>query len=264
MTTSAGLDPVVLAELLKGASHAYKYGKKKYQARKKAQRSTKFNVKNPPTNGIGAANGTSNSKKFEALQGIPSNLDTRTLYANDLTAIPSTATNQINSRQRNVVRVGGFSVDMIFKNIAQSPQSVNVAVVSGRSQKVPTTSGFFRDYTTSRDVDFSNALNCNEFKGLPISTDKYRILTHKRFVLGGIGGAGDINGINNVHNTKFFCKLNRQLRYNDDSDTLAEDRVYLVWWFDLLMATTGAAPQVGVMENSIRTVTYFDEVKTNY
>lgn len=244
-----------IAKAASKASKAYrmKYSKKKNDAADRAR-------------GIGVSmQGTSN-KKFQALQGDPIALATRLLYLNDLTAIPKTTVADINGRERHFANVKGFSINYHLKNLTATPLHVNMAIINGRALKLPTTSGFFRDYTASRDVDFTTSLNSNELSSLPISTDRYRILCRKSFTLGPetTAAGGDNDSVPNWVVGKFYQKFNRQIRYNDDLDDEAEERIYLCYWFDRMNESAASPSITSVCSVSIRNVTYFTDESRAY
>ena len=236
---------------------------KMYRGRQSRRSTAAANKARGVAAGIGSSMTTPNNKKFESLQGGPTNLDSRTLYVNDLTAIPKTTISDINGRDRHFANVKGFSINWHLANRQENPLLVNIACIAGRGQKVPTTSGFFRDYTSSRDVDFSTSLNSNEIHTYPISTDKYRVLWSHRHQISGLGNStGNSDASDNFKLGKTYVPLNRQIRYNDNSDDLGEERVYLVYWFDMFNTAAAGAVVTGAASVSIRTVTYFtDETK---
>lgn len=213
---------------------------------------------------IGESMSSPDNKKYESLAGPVSQADTRTQYYNDLTSIPKTTVSDVNARTRHFANVKGFSVNWIVKNNGAPPLTVNIAILSPKGAKTMTTAGFFRDYTASRDIDFSNGLNTNELHTLPVSTDKFSVLKHQRFIIGGIGNTANAPSNKSFNIGKIWCPLNRQIRYNDDTDDKGENRVFLVYWFDLVTNVATAGPTFGAAQVSFRTCTYFDDSPRPY
>jgi hypothetical protein len=96
----------------------------------------------------------------------------------------------------------------------------NWAIISPKAECGSVASGgFFRASSESRSQDFGRQLTGSQFRCLPINTDKYVILKHKRFRIGGMSrgwGAGNTKNRSlsgsNYMNFFTYVKLNRQLR----------------------------------------------------
>ena len=260
-----GMSPAQIRAGTRIASAMYRRYKTKKttwaaQQRRFARVNTKF--------GIGQPISSAYAKKTIMANGTPLQEDTRILYFYDLTdIIPASDVtadrNAINSRQRGIVNLSGFSLNWIMKNLAGTPLTVNIAFVAPRNSVSLSASGFFRDYTTSRDVDFSTGLNNNQIHTYPISTDKFTILKHDRFFLGATPGinATWTTESNNYKRRKYWVPLKRQIRFNDDSSTFAEQHVYCCYWFDYTMALAMSDPQLNKIDHGMRLVTYWNEAK---
>lgn len=145
---------------------------------------------------------------------------------------------------------------------------MNVAVISPRNNNATSVQadGFFRDYNASRDINFSTGLSGLRMHVLPISTDKFRVLAHKRLRIGASGTDGSPGLIpTNVApgNTCMFdlwVPLKRNITYNDDTDTNCESKVFFVLWFTDGVAS-GADPIIAAQASgSVHAVTYYSEV----
>lgn len=232
-----------------------------------ARRRKATNISNK--SGIGVQANTGTNQKEMMMNGNVAQFDGRTLYANELTLIAKAgATNDINTRQRQIIHVSGFSIKGFMSNNSARHVFLNVAVLSPRNNNATTVAadGFFRDYNASRDINFSTGLSGLRMHVLPISTDKFRILAHKRLRVGPAAPDGSTAPI--VYNVSpgnscywdMYVPLKRNLTYNDDTDTNCESKVFFVLWFSDGTASNTDPTVLNQMTGSIHAVTYYSEV----
>lgn len=230
-------------------------------------------------NQVNTGRGMGAAKKTQLSNNIPQLQNSRELLFQELTAINKTEIdiannlavtnleiNRINRRQRQIIFVRGFQIDQYVQNVSDSPLLYNMAVIQPINSTAVSTSGWFREYTESRDVDFSTGLGALQIHEYPISTDKYRVLLHKRYTLGPVASGTQFNttGPPNFLRLKHYVKFNKQIRFNDDSTTFAEQRVYLVFWADNFNAPPGAVVKVNAYNVASRTTTVWDETMAPY
>lgn len=189
---------------------------------------------------------------------------TQNLLVN-LSDISHTTSNSIDGRQRNIVNVRGWKICMEIVNTSSAPLYVNVAIVVPKQSVGVSTSGFFRDSTSSRAIDFdATQLTGMEFHCLPINTDKYYVLHHRRYRLASSDSATNVykeGNSKNFLNLDFYKKFNRQIRYEDNSDITAEaGRPYLLHWASNWGTGTGEVA-VTSYSSSHRIIAYFREPK---
>lgn len=217
--------------------------------------------------------GTGSSKKdsisIRNIQGY----STRTLYSFEVTDIlKATGNNEINRRMRQIINIRGCAIKMHVRNNTTSPMYFNYALVSPKNANQMSTDGFFRDHSPSRDVNFDAKLTGIEFNYLPINTDKYAVLGHHRKLIqvgpGGNTGWYPRTGINYNYMTRYF-KINRQVTYNDDTGSDAENKIFWVFWFDAPLAAANSLPftgpqgqgGLGALDAEVMINTYFREPK---
>lgn len=210
--------------------------------------------------GIGEAKQYMADKKSTGAPGSQNLYTSRTPYVTNLTAISkATGAHEIDKRLRHSINITGFSVDVIMRSIHSKWMLLNFAVVSPKNNNwtPPSFADFFRDYTTSTDVSFSTALSGNEMHTLPINTDKWNVLAHKREQL---GRNEYYTGVNTTLIRRWWMPLNRSITFNDDEDTAAECKVWFIFWCTDATGGHGQAEEPDVILGSIRTVTYFNEL----
>ncbi|WP_146196992.1 hypothetical protein [Achromobacter pulmonis] len=160
------------------------------------------------------------------------------------------------------------------------PIVVNCAIIKPRqgAGSAVSVDGFFREYGgPSRDVNFSTALSHIELVNNPINTDKYYVLWRRRFGLAALQNQRGITGVNVVNNTncrveqgksyKFvnkYFRLKRGIRYNDDTNTEAEQKVFFVFWADRLGIPAGEAAFDPVFTTQSKNVTFFREPRVSF
>lgn len=214
---------------------------------------------------IGERPGSNTTKRFTILDQSPTFLNTRTLYKHELTSIPRAATNEIDSRMRDILNVRGFKLYMHFDSAASAarPSTINVAVISPKDGVLDVNeTGFFRGTGLTRGLDFDpTILNSLDFNTRHINTDKYIILWHKRFLIAErTGTASKTNKQNSYVMIKKWIGLKRQVRYDGIPEGPSGARtgpVWLVYWIDKFQTAAGAGfPDASL---AARAVTYFRE-----
>jgi hypothetical protein len=172
--------------------------------------------------------------------------------------------NSINQRERQMVNMRGFKICIELRNIRDDPLYFNLAVIAPKgATATPVTPDFFRGSTDDRAIDFGTALTSNEFHCLPINTDKYVVLLHKRYRLGPSPGATlyTNENSNNFLNIDRYVSLKRQLRWSKDEQSAESGRVYVVHWAAAFGASTGTLPAANSYSMSKRYISYWKEPK---
>lgn len=195
---------------------------------------------------------------------------TRTLYSQDLTYIPHTDTNEISKRQRDMINLRGFRINMQFQR--QTTGTVrdivfHMAVVhdKGRAEAALTSSNpiqtgdFFRGNALNRAINFQNSLAGIEFNNLGINTDLYTVLAKKDYYLKSPAENGKSS-----FRKKLYVKVNRQIRYDNETGGLNEEvatdgRCFLVWWYESATGAGSGSSPVSVGNLDRFCVTYWRE-----
>ena len=246
----------------RAAGRIAKWAYRRYRSRRTGYRSAKrarFS-----TIHIGEKVGTSSSKVNEQKNTSLVAKNTRTLYAQNLTTVTFGADR--NERERGIINCRGFRICMAMVNDINVPMYANVAVIHQKdAETAPAETNFFRGPGAQRGQDFGNALTSLEFHCLPINTDKYVVLKHKRLLLApDIEVTGDFNNNKgkNYANLDWYVKLKRQLRFDNSAvSTPTNGNVWLVYWFDTWPAAANATPTNTAVRVTERHLMYFHEPK---
>lgn len=207
------------------------------------------------------------SKRYTPIDTSGTLQATRTLYEDEITAIPQTSTNDIDERQRQVIYFSGVKICWELKNNEATPLHFNIAVIAPKEglDDAVATGEFFRGTGTERGLDFSNSLNSNDFWCRPINRDIWTIVKHWRFQLN-----SDTNGISGVHQRERgssymrfsrWVPIKKQIRYRGLNSTNCLNKMYVVYWADRFMEPGGTTPLSNAFTVSKRYVTYFREPK---
>lgn len=180
----------------------------------------------------------------------------KSLHSQCITDIPPTSALDVNERNRQAVNLRGWRFYMEMQNVAVATDSdviFNWAIIAPRNPTAGGTSNmdegeetndsvmledFFRDGTQdTRSLNFNiptggspkwwNSLVYNKY---PINPDKYHILRHKKFFLADTENA---NGPT-TRSVRMYVPLKRQIRYYNQSNGVAYDRVFMVAWADVV------------------------------
>jgi len=249
-------------------SNLPKWGKRK-KSQKQARAAMKKKAKFSPKN-VGHDAGMDSGKDTDVVND--SSLiayDSRSFHVTDITALEqATSANSISRRQRQIVYLKGFKICEEISNNLDSPLYYNIAVVAPHGNtSTPNQTDFFRSTGgTTRSTDFGTSLSSLEFHCLPINTDKYTVLYHKRIMLNAVNNTASFaarDGRNYcVHD--HYVKMNRQIRYDDTTSGSCENPVYVVHWADEFQTASGSAVVSGAYSKQRRYVMYFKEPKQGF
>jgi len=218
---------------------------------------------------VGSRPGQTQSKVDKYITCEPENHSSKVLYVLDLTKIgQNVSTTTLNRRNRSIAIITGFSIRMHLRNLIPNGLVINFAVVKPISKNQVDGVGFFRDYQTSRDRDFTLGLCGMEFCYNSINTDKYRILWRKRVFMTPNEPVAANEGVRNGNNTKSFktyIRLKRQIAYEDDpASEDAETKVWLLWWGDVPDNPSSAPVNADTFVTSKYIRTYFKEPRYTF
>lgn len=243
------------------ARYAYNKGRNWLATRGKRRR-TKYASRAKRARRIGNPVGRSGTKRYQQVDASTLQRATRTLYSNNLAEIPHDVDNNIDSRQRDMVNLRGIKICFNLNNQSGNVMCCNIAVVGLKAGVgAVSVTDFFRGNSDNRGKDFSVALNQTEFHCLPLNSDKFVVLTHKRFKLAATDNAPSSNQISQWKDLQFYIPIKRQLRYTSDTGTSGISTVHMMYWFDNFQTNAGitaAANQVNIQR---KWIAYFREPK---
>lgn len=135
----------------------------------------------------------------------------------------------LNQRDRDVIYLAGFKFCMTFN--VNKGLYLNVALVSAKHRATISDIDWFRNYTgTARAKNFNSTdLTTHERHCLPINTDDYTVHWHQRWIQFG-GNASTLPNRNNPTEIQKWVPINRQIRFDSETNTSAETQFRLVWW----------------------------------
>lgn len=204
--------------------------------------------------------------------GASAQLATRTKGTVRLDEIPHNSANFINQRERNIAYVSGIRICANFYNQNANILYLNCAVIVTKgcadNEGTLPNEDFFRSMGGSeRTVDFGTALTGLDFHCLPINTDKYHVLRHRRYKLArmipqarGVGTDNDV-GNKNYMTIKWWIPIKKQLRWQSTGSTYSETAIWFVYWCDNQFATSLSAPVSNVLLHNVQNYAYFRESK---
>ena len=224
---------------------------------RKSRTKQKFSRRN-----IGEAPGTDNAKRAVTTDVAPAQYPTRTLTQYGLCDIKQGM--DPDERIRRLVNVRGFKICCEYINLSNNPLYLNCAVVAPKAGAATVEmDDFFRAADGSeRGRNFANDLTAMEFHCLPINTDRYTVLKHKRhrLVPNTNGSTYESHQGHNYLNLDWYIPLKRQLRYDSSLQSNPETgSVYFIWWADEFFTAAGSAAAANKIGATIRSQTYFRE-----
>lgn len=240
-----------------------KMAKRLYQGYRRAGRAKKRFKFSPKRMG---QPGNAHTPKTETVFQTLAQWDTRVLGRIDLTAINKG--DGINQRERDIMHLSGVKFCWELRNDTEQPLYVNMAVVhiKGCTPIDNLGENFFRGAGNGdqegRYLDFSDERTSNEFRCLPLNTDKFVVISHKRFQL--IPQDQTAPRINNqsgknYRNLDWYTKVKRTIQYNPDGTATDNSNLYLIYWCDQFMQPSGTPTVEGALQRQVKIITYFHE-----
>lgn len=232
-------------------------GKRKSKS-KTPGRSNKFSAKS-----IGENVGSANTKQVTAK--VNTQMLGWTLYTQDMTFIERGT--EISQRQRDVVNLRGFKIDMMFRTITQTTGTplqsdiyfLNVAVIAPHERKpiadFPVEFFRSRDTSDSRDTNFATTLGSIDLHTLPINTDRWTVLKHQRHKMPTF--QSQIPGWNKT--IEMYVPLNRQLTYFGTGAGTCNTPVYLAYWVCRGFSTSQVDAATPFTDVQFRTTSFYRE-----
>lgn len=213
---------------------------------------------------IGDAPGTSTSKRSVTNDQLPTNQSTRTQYVYDLFEVPQGS--EIDQRERRLMKVGGVKFCAEVKNLTNAPLYVNWAILASKAGGIGGVSNvdFFRaSEGAERARNFGTDLTGNEFHCLPINSDKYHILQHKRYKLVPSASGGDTVALTgkSYMNIDMYKKFNRQLQFDGAVGGPESGETSLVMWCSKFGEGAGTVAETNAWNVSLKTICYFRDPK---
>lgn len=235
-----------------------RYGRRRrYRRRSKKARFSRRAIGKP----IGSA-----TCKRRNVSNTFANEATRNLGQFQLVQIPQQVDHEIDRRERDICQLRGFKMCLSVKSKdAFNPHWFHYAVVIPKAGRTASATQFFKGNGPDRDIDFSLALNGLEFNCLPINTDLYTILWHKRIFLTPqttSQGGGNEYMFRKGSNFKYirkYMKINRQIRFGSDAGTTTPiaDNPLLIWWGARHDGGSGDASTANLFDLTFYITTYF-------
>jgi len=207
---------------------------------------------------------------------VDDNIQTRSLTgigSIPLTLINNSTTLSYDSlcqgRISNRVYISGFQINMsmevhstvITNPPKNSPLVVNVAVVVPKNQAGVSVNNFFRGHGNETGIDFASARSGLALATLPINTDLYSILYHKRFKLWEMYQSGmrpDSAKLGSTHR-KIWVPLKRMITFEDGTSG-ANDNAYVIYWCDYLSTPASGTSVLGALNFRYRAITYYRNI----
>lgn len=256
----------------KRARYAYSMAKKYYPRAQKAARKIgrayrkyrKYRSRFSKA-GLGRSPGTATSKRNTPINfTTPVQYDTKTLYTTNLINMPHSGSNDINTRQRNIVNVRGIKLCMEVQNLQEVPIYLNVAVLSNKQGANVQTTDFFRGDGVQRAQDFTaTTINGLEYHCRPINIDKYHCWWHRRYRLNALAQTNaDAENGKTYFNIDKYIKINRQFQFLNNADVIPENNApQLVWWCSVFMSSDVTPVLTNAIQMTQRGIVYYREPK---
>jgi len=217
---------------------------RKMIARQGRRAYAKYSNKRRIMNSVGVTTRPS-SNRFTALNVLQTTAQaTRSLYFYDLTELgKQSIQDEINLRDSDLVNIRGIRINWEITNQKTAPIRFNIAVVVPKGvQAVVNTTKFFKGDSANRGRDFSSSMSSIELATLPINTDNYDVVTHKRFIL----EPGEISQYKSQRMSykriDQWVNIARYFGYNGGTVGAQNRKPYLVYWFDFWGNPANALP----------------------
>lgn len=216
-------------------------------------------------NRIGVTGRVTKTKVNQSVTRTNTQMSTRTLYQDPLIQIGSgTATNQ---REKDIVYISGFRIVTEWNCVLQYAMFCNMAIVFDKRAAPGDTSidqtDFFRALgrNAERANSFNDYANQNSlsYHLNPLNADRFTVLKHFRFQLGGINNTGGYNTqtMNNWRMMKFWIPLKKKVVWEDGA---LQSQIFLLQWVDRCSDGFTVTPIANAVQLNTNVSVYFKEV----
>lgn len=261
IAASLAADPVKRAAATRIASKIGKAFKKRRATAKQGLSAKRQRVGEDP--------GTSNCKQYQVVNDEFVDA-TRSFYSVKLTGIPQDDKmfESRAMRERALITISGFRYCIALRNNLDKPLIFHYAIIAPKNPREfegGKTDNFFRSMgTEDRAHDFNTQLSAQEFDCLPINSDKFVILKHKKLLIGPkpavLSSAAYQNEVvPNWVNIDGYERLNRQIRYEINNPHEEANPVWLVYWADHFLNAKNQPPEPNAFHLQRKVITYFRE-----
>ena len=268
----SGIVPYVASELAKPQNAAMavdligegiNLGKKMYHSQRQgrqAKRAAKTKL-TPPMQTLGKPSGHSENKRTDQQVGATS-LNNKVLSFQSLIRVEKDVSGDENiaKRSRDTIHHKGVKICFMAKNRLKEPLFFNWAIVIPKATNAINAADILRGDDTERAQGIDNNRTYMDLRCLPINSDRYRIVKHKRFTILPDSDK-DITNPNEGRDMRVveeYIRTDRQLFFEGDI-SLPLTNVWMIWWCDFYGSAPGGV-QIPSMDYSFKLVNYFKEV----
>lgn len=146
-------------------------------------------------------------------------------------------------RIMNMISIRGWKINLTVRS-AVTTNCVYFHWAIIRSKDTTTTSlpfkDFFREFNSSRDLDFNAPLNAQVYNNLPINPDRFIVMTHKKVLLERANSGNDFVGrgawgvsipSGSWARISFWQPFKKAMVYDDDAANPSNERpIFLAMW----------------------------------
>jgi len=267
----SGIVPYVASELAKPQNAAMavdligegiNLGKKMYQSQQQGRQAKRAKTKvTPPMKTMGKPPGHSENKRTDQQVGATS-MNNKLMKAIPLIAVQKDVSGDenISKRSRDTIHHKGVKICFMAKNRLKEPVFFNWAIIIPKADNSINALNILRGDETERDQSIDNSRTYMDLRCLPINSDRYRIVKHKRFTIL-FDSDKDISNPNegcDMRVVEEYIRIDRQIFFDGDI-ALPLTNVWMVWWCDFYGSAPGALI-IPSLDYSYKLVNYFKEV----
>lgn len=164
----------------------------------------------------------------------------------------------INKRNRDTIHHKGCKICFSVKNILKVPVMFNWAVVIPKANNTVSPIDILRGNGTERDTTLNNALTFMDLRCLPINTDRYKVVKHKKLLILPDSDKSAVQSEGrDFRMIEEYIKTDRQLFFDGSTATPLQN-MWMVWWCDYYNSPTGSTATT--IDFSWRIVDYFKDI----
>lgn len=168
------------------------------------------------------------------------------------------ANDSINKRSRDIIHHKGSKICFDIKSRLKVPVYFNWAIVIPKSNTFVSASEILRADGLERDTGVDNTATYMDLRCLPINTDLYSVVKHKKLVLlPDSDKSANPNEGRDYRMFEHYIKTNRKIYFNGDTAT-PQQNMFMIWWVDYFNSPTGTTALTADVNWKI--VDYFHDV----
>lgn len=169
------------------------------------------------------------------------------------------ADESIHKRSRDIILHKGSKICFDVKSRLKVPAYLNCAIVIPKSANTVNATNILRGNSAEREVAIDNTRSYLDLRCMPINTDLYTVVKHKRMtILPDSDKSTTVSEGRDYRMIEEYIKTNRKIYFNGSASTPLQN-MFMVWWCDYYNSPTGGLTTL-TLDVNWKIIDYFHDI----